>query len=157
MVLHFVAYQLEGILCVSVYTYMSVCIYIYVDDMISTHILFFLFQVFIALLLILTQLCLLTFARLLYDMVFCRRNASIISDFLNYWYLLTFYLSVRPLGDLTHFSRNTRTAWVVTSYTENLPVFPLTRMGKVTALLLSPFSTVDWKWILILGDFSLSI
>lgn len=90
--------------------YTNVCEYICVDEMISTHILFFLFQGFIAFLLILTQLCVLMCARLLYDMVVCRRNASIISDFLTYCYLLTFYLPVRPLGDLTHFSRDTGTA-----------------------------------------------
>lgn len=84
------------------------------------------------------------FARLLNDMVVCR-SAYIVSDFLRCHYLLTFYLSDRPSGDLTNFSRNAGAESVARSYTENLTVFPLTRVGKVTALLLSPFSSADWK------------
>lgn len=91
MVLHFVAYQLEGILCVSVYT--NICEY----DVISTPMYYVLFfQVLIDLLLILTEFYLLRFARLLYNKVFCRINVCIITDFLSYSHLLTFYMSFRP-------------------------------------------------------------
>lgn len=101
MVLHFVSYQLEGILCVSVST--NICEY----DVISAPIYCVLFfQVFIDLLLILTEVYLLRFARLLYHKVFCRINVCIITDFLSYSYLLTFYMSVRSLCDLSHFSGN---------------------------------------------------
>lgn len=143
LVLYFIAYKLEGILCVFVYT--NICEYRYVNEIV-THIQFFLFQVFIAVrIVMLTQLCLLTFARLLYDMVVCRRSAYIISEFLRY--LSAYLLPVRgPSGDLTNFSRNAGTDSVARSYTENRTVFPLTRTGKVTALPLSPFCSADWKW-----------
>lgn len=77
LVLHFVAYQPEGILCVSVYT--GICEY----EVISTPVYcFFFFQVLTDLLLVLTEFYLLRFARSLYRKVFSRINVCIIPDFL---------------------------------------------------------------------------
>ena len=59
-------------------------VYICADEVISTQILFFLFQVFIAVLLILAQFYVLMFSRLLCDVGVCRRNACIGADFLSY-------------------------------------------------------------------------
>lgn len=142
VVLHFVAYQLEGILCVSIHKYVRV----WCDK--HTYILCFLLSSTYYLLLILTEFCLVRFARLLYHKLYCRINVSIIPDFLSYSHLLTFYMSVRLLCDL-FFKKYWHSVKLITGSDKlhrKSSDLPLTRMREVPALLLSPSSTVGWKW-----------